>query len=158
MFGDQRIWTFSHPEDVLAFPGMSSAEKRSLLAEWASDQHAVENVPAMRQLPSGAVVSLDAILAALRKLDETATRDVPHRRPRNQGGSIRVHRWWRGRRRFHGSPDDGGPTSGGASMPIPYAPAATEEIAGKGGLSRPTAKALALRRKRVAMFQQLSCD
>lgn len=57
-----------HPDQVLDHPSMSCAEKRALLSSWASDRHAVENAPALRRLDSGAVVSVDDILAALAAL------------------------------------------------------------------------------------------
>jgi hypothetical protein len=43
--------TFSHPEDVLAAPQLSTAEKRCVLAAWASDAFAVDDNPWLRQLP-----------------------------------------------------------------------------------------------------------
>lgn len=61
--------TFTHPDDVLHSRDLSIDDKRALLASWASDAHAVPNLPAMRQLDSGAVVSIDVVLAALRALD-----------------------------------------------------------------------------------------
>lgn len=57
------------PDDILRHPGMTTAEKREVLARWASDAHAVENAPALRQLDDGSVVSVDEILNALRALD-----------------------------------------------------------------------------------------
>jgi hypothetical protein len=45
------------------------AEKREILARWASDAHAVEDVPALRQLDDGSVVAVDLILQALKSLD-----------------------------------------------------------------------------------------
>lgn len=62
----------THPEEIVDHPAMSDAEKRAALASWASDTHAVEGVPALRQLESGAIVRADDILAALRRLDATA--------------------------------------------------------------------------------------
>ncbi|HEX2135217.1 MAG TPA: hypothetical protein VHG30_04820 [Microvirga sp.] len=61
---------FFHPREVLEHPRLSPADKRALLAAWASDACAVEGRPALRQLPdTGAVVTVDEILAALRALD-----------------------------------------------------------------------------------------
>ncbi len=57
------------PEDVVRSPDLTLAEKREVLARWASDAHAVENAPALRQLDDGAIVGVDEILAALRALD-----------------------------------------------------------------------------------------
>lgn len=59
-----------HPDDVRRHPGVSVAEKREILARWASDAHALENAPSLRQLDDGSVVEIDDILQALRTLDE----------------------------------------------------------------------------------------
>ena len=62
---------FAHSDDVLTEPGLSHAEKRIILASWASDACAVESAPALRHCPGlpGSWVTLDAVLAALRALD-----------------------------------------------------------------------------------------
>ena len=62
---------FCHPREVLTYPGLSTAEKRVILASWASDAHAVNSCPALRCLPGcrAEPVPLDAILAALQALD-----------------------------------------------------------------------------------------
>jgi hypothetical protein len=60
---------FTHPEEVLDDQTLAFADKRSLLASWASDALAVEDAPSLRQLPSGAVVRVDDIIAALKTLD-----------------------------------------------------------------------------------------
>jgi hypothetical protein len=65
----ERSATFTHPDDVLQDRSLTVAEKRTILASWASDAHVVPNQPAMRQLDSGAIVSIDAVLTALRALD-----------------------------------------------------------------------------------------
>ncbi|GBD50207.1 hypothetical protein [Methylopila sp. Yamaguchi] len=65
--GDRAI--FVHPDEVVADPKLSLGEKRALLASWASDRHALEEAPNLRQLESGAIVPLDRILAALNELD-----------------------------------------------------------------------------------------
>lgn len=62
--------TFSHPDEVLSSPVLTAAEKRCVLAAWASDAFAVEDRPWHRQLPGApGVVPLKEILAALRRLD-----------------------------------------------------------------------------------------
>jgi hypothetical protein len=58
-----------HPDDVVRHPRLTVAEKREILARWASDAHAIEDVPALRQLDDGSVVAVDAILQALKSLD-----------------------------------------------------------------------------------------
>lgn len=60
---------FQRPDDVVADPHMSPAEKRALLASWASDARAVRGVPALRQLEDGSHVAIDDILSALQALD-----------------------------------------------------------------------------------------
>ena len=66
---------FSHPSEVLDHPELSHAERRAILASWASDARAVEGAHWMRCLDNGAVVTLAEVLDALRKLDaQTALR------------------------------------------------------------------------------------
>lgn len=57
---------FEHPKDVVAHPVMTPAEKRAILASWASDASAIASCPTLRA-PEGlkAPVSIDAILEAL---------------------------------------------------------------------------------------------
>jgi hypothetical protein len=61
---------FDHPRDVVSDPGLSLAEKRAILASWASDASAIASCPALRA-PEGlkAPVSIDEILEALCDLD-----------------------------------------------------------------------------------------
>ncbi|HEY8332995.1 MAG TPA: hypothetical protein VIQ05_04295 [Tardiphaga sp.] len=62
---------FRQPDDVLHDGSLSPAEKRVILSSWASDAHAVESQPWLRQVPGGDhPVALAAILAALRRLDD----------------------------------------------------------------------------------------
>jgi hypothetical protein len=65
----------THPDEVVADHELTLADKRTLLASWASDALAVENRPSLRQLPRGAVVPVDDIMAALRSLDVDEHRD-----------------------------------------------------------------------------------
>ncbi len=61
---------FMEPSEVLAHPALARSEKRAILASWASDACAVENLPNWRKLPeTGALVPLDDILDALQALD-----------------------------------------------------------------------------------------
>jgi len=97
---------FVHPEEVTDASGLTRAEKREILAAWASDQHAVEGAPRLRQLESGAIVPLDQILAALQSLDSERTAPVALRlaglrRLRRRRAGARA---WRDRR-----PDDDPP-------------------------------------------------
>ena len=61
---------FDHPKDVVAHPSLSIAEKRAILASWASDASAITSCPALRA-PTGlkAPVTVDEILDALCDLD-----------------------------------------------------------------------------------------
>ncbi|MBB4039898.1 hypothetical protein GGR34_001545 [Microvirga flocculans] len=64
--------SFQDPQEVVADPRLRASEKRAILAGWASDACAVENLPNWRKLPqSGALVLLDDILDALQALDES---------------------------------------------------------------------------------------
>jgi hypothetical protein len=65
----QKPPVFGHPDEVVGDQALTLAEKRSLLASWASDACAVEDSPSLRQLASGAVVHVDDIVAALKSFD-----------------------------------------------------------------------------------------
>ena len=62
---------FEHPRDVVAHPDLTLAEKRAILASWASDASAIASCPSLRA-PEGlkAPVTIDEILEALCALDE----------------------------------------------------------------------------------------
>ena len=62
---------FEHPRDVLSDPDLSLAEKRAILASWASDASAIASCPSLRA-PEGlkAPVTIDEILEALCALDD----------------------------------------------------------------------------------------
>ena len=62
---------FEHPRDVVSHPSLSLAEKRAILASWASDASAIASCPSLRA-PEGlkAPVSIDDVLEALCALDE----------------------------------------------------------------------------------------
>jgi hypothetical protein len=62
--------TFEHPRDVISHPKLTLAEKRAILASWASDASAIASCPSLRA-PEGlkAAVTIDDILAALCALD-----------------------------------------------------------------------------------------
>lgn len=72
---------FAHPRDVVASPLLTLAEKRAILASWASDASAIASCPALRA-PAGlkAAVSIDDILDALCELDGSP-RHPPGGRP-----------------------------------------------------------------------------
>ncbi len=83
---------------------MTVAEKRSVLASWASDACAIESNPTLRASATGNVVSYDDIIDALQSLDAGESADtVIYAFKRRQ----RRRRWsdWKGRRRC--GPDNG---------------------------------------------------
>lgn len=61
---------FEHPKDVVHHSALTTAEKRAILASWASDACAIASCPSMRS-PVGLKkpVSIDEILESLRELD-----------------------------------------------------------------------------------------
>lgn len=109
--GDRReVRTFNHPDDVLFDATLSTAQKRALLASWASDRRAVPNRPSERQIDSGAIVEIDEILAAICALDGKVEDD-------RVGGTFRTGR---GLARGHfaanpGARDDEPPPRGAAA-------------------------------------------
>ena len=61
---------YDHPLDVVADATISTAEKRAILASWASDAASVTSNPALRGLPgSRRMVTIDEVLEALSALD-----------------------------------------------------------------------------------------
>ncbi len=61
---------YDHPRDVLAQEGLTKAEKRAILASWASDAAAVKSCPSLRAIPGQQQpVTIDEILEALSSLD-----------------------------------------------------------------------------------------
>lgn len=72
---------FDHPRQVLADTALSRAEKRAILASWASDAAAITSCPSMRAIPgTKRAVSIDEILEALTSLDPSP-RDPPGGKP-----------------------------------------------------------------------------
>ena len=109
-----RARVLGHPDDVLSASELTTAEKRELLAAWASDAHAVRDAPNLRQLDSGAVVSVDEVLGALRALD--AASDAGGARASHSGRKrVRLFRQWRGSAR---DDDDDPPPSPAAALPF----------------------------------------
>ncbi|EAQ34822.1 hypothetical protein NB311A_19667 [Nitrobacter sp. Nb-311A] len=61
---------YDHPRDVLADEELTLAEKRAILASWASDAAAVTSCPSLRAIPGQRQpVSIDDILEALSALN-----------------------------------------------------------------------------------------
>jgi hypothetical protein len=69
---------FQTPQQVLNDADLTLAEKRAVLASWASDACAVEASPDLRQPPNGPVVTYDEIMDALRTLDGEAAKRPPN--------------------------------------------------------------------------------
>src|SRR5438270_1840567 len=67
---------FSHPNEVLTNPDLTDPERKAILASWASDAHAVENMPWLRRLENGSTVPLSEVLAALRALDRGVEKEA----------------------------------------------------------------------------------
>lgn len=62
---------FRDPFEVVHHPQLEPEVKRAILASWASDAHAVENQPALRQPPElDRPLRFDDVMAALRDLDQ----------------------------------------------------------------------------------------
>jgi hypothetical protein len=115
---------YTHPRDATTDPKLTTAEKRAVLASWISDARAVENAPSLRQLDSGAVVEVDAILQALVLLDQL----VPDSRgdskglPPLGGRHGMISRWLRGFGPPPGANDDDGDPPAPAGLGIPFRP------------------------------------
>ncbi|WP_455977416.1 hypothetical protein [Methylorubrum populi] len=125
---------FRHPREVLGHPQLSRADKRAILASWASDACALENAPGLRCLPGckAEPVSIDSVLAALAELDPSPAREAPappilraspHRRPRRPP---HLHHFFRSRRR---DDDDDPPPCPAVAMPRPRTPPSAAAIA-----------------------------
>jgi hypothetical protein len=63
---------FAHPSEVVQDPDLTLAEKRAILASWASDACAVQAVPALRRAPGSPAIRFDDIMDALRRLEGVA--------------------------------------------------------------------------------------
>jgi hypothetical protein len=103
---------FGHPLDVVRDTDMTVAEKRSVLASWASDACAIESNPALRATASGNVVNYDDIIDALQSLDAGQSADtVTYAFKRRQ----RRRRWsdWKGRGRGSSEGGDAGSSAFG---------------------------------------------
>lgn len=69
----------AHPEDVVGLPDLTAAEKRAILASWASDACSVPGIPLLRRLENGAIATIDDILCALKTLDGVSDDNRPNR-------------------------------------------------------------------------------
>ena len=76
------------PASVLNDPDLEPHEKRAILSSWASDLHAVESNPSLRQVPGvTGTLRLSEICDALRALDEK-----DEKAPREPHGMYRPRR------------------------------------------------------------------
>jgi hypothetical protein len=109
---------YTHPTDVTNDPKLTTAEKRVVLPSWISDARAVENAPSLRQLDSGAVVEVDAILQALVLLDEPAPDRAANCKRLPLSGHRRsgILKW------LSSSDDDDEPPPAPAGFGIPFRP------------------------------------
>lgn len=113
------------PDDIVDDPTLTLAQKRAILASWASDARAVVNAPALRQLDNGDVVDIDTILDALKRLDCIAY-ELPspwqsgdgHGRRRRPSLARRMRRLI-DRRRSTDDDDDPPPCPSAARLPRP---------------------------------------
>ncbi|MGX7705519.1 hypothetical protein [Methylobacterium sp. Gmos1] len=121
---------FRHPREVLAHPHLTRAEKREVLASWASDACALEGAPGLRCLAGARAepVPVDAVLAALARLDHDATRPATSEPPRKRTrGLANLHRYVRPRRRD--DDDDDPPPCPAVAMPRPRTPPGAAALA-----------------------------
>jgi hypothetical protein len=81
---------FSHPRDVLKDPALTLAEKREVLASWASDASSVREEPSLRWLlGTPEPVALAEIREALARLDLWEAPAASPPRQTSQPSSIR---------------------------------------------------------------------
>jgi hypothetical protein len=117
---------YRRPDDVTRDPTLTTAEKRAVLASWISGARAIENAPALRQIDSGAVVQVDAILQALASLDERTPRRGDDRKRRAPPGRTRsaISRWFSrvGLPKGANDDDDDPPPPAPAGFGLPYRP------------------------------------
>jgi hypothetical protein len=80
---------YDYPRDVLADEDLTLAEKRSILASWASDAAAVTSYPSLRVMSGQRQpVSIDDILEALSELDKGPR--PPGGKPARQQSTSRI--------------------------------------------------------------------
>ena len=81
---------FGHPGDVVSHPDLTLAEKRAILASWASDASAIASCPALRA-PKGlkAPICIDSLLEVLCELDGRP-RNPPGGKPNRRFSTSRV--------------------------------------------------------------------
>jgi hypothetical protein len=82
---------FNHPKEVVGHSSLSIAEKRAILASWASDASAIASCPALRAPKElKAAVTVDEILQALCELDADDPRHPPGGKPNRLHSTARA--------------------------------------------------------------------
>ena len=121
----------SRPADIIRDPNLTTAEKRGILASWASDARAVIDAPSLRRLDDGTLLDIDAILDALKQLDgDPAARQAAAprfvRRRTVHNAMQRISRPWR----RNDDDDDPPPCPAAARVPrLPLNPAGDAAVA-----------------------------
>ena len=122
-----------HPAQVARDPCLTTAQKREILADWASDRRAAPNDPELRLSATGALAAIDDIMSALKQLDAPtiavrpfrprSLREIlPRRSKLRMGEAIQF-----ARRRPGRDDDDPPPAPAAARVPRPPAPPTTGE-------------------------------
>lgn len=125
---------FAHPREVLDHPTLTDGQKRAILASWASDANAMVDAPDLRCLSGRKAhpVSLDAVLQALKQLDEEA---APIQAQSIRGGARQERRrprlslLRRYVRRNRRDDDDDPPPCPALIMPRPWSPQPAAAVA-----------------------------
>lgn len=125
---------FRRPREVLAHPMLSRAEKRTILASWASDACALENAPGLRCLTGckAEPVPVDAVLAALTELDRGPSQQAcssPVTRPPARRRLSRLSNLRRYIRPGRRDDDDDPPPCPAVAMPRPWTPPSAAALA-----------------------------
>ena len=95
---------FRHPMDVVRDIDMTVAEKRSVLASWASDACTIGSNPALGAAATGNAVNYDDIIDALQSLHAGQSADAAGYAFKRRQRRRRLSDW---RNRRPGGPDNG---------------------------------------------------
>lgn len=96
---------FSFPHEVIDDSSLNLAEKRAILAEWASDKSAVESYPTLRQLPGTTFpVTFATIMDARQKLDQISVTEDEDESGNDRLGQLVTAKFARSRRGGEGAP------------------------------------------------------
>jgi hypothetical protein len=121
MVSDAMAPFVAQPERIVRDPTLSAEQKRSILASWLSDVHAVPEAPRWRRLEDGAFVNIHEIRHALHLLDSSEgaglssdTHSPASWRRISKGRFPATSRW-----RRYDDDDDPPPSPVGARVPVP---------------------------------------